>query len=360
VVTGSHNDSRWNALKFINAEGELLNPIQGEEVMDLYHLGEYTKASWDRLGREREIRNYFDPYLSDSLDQRDLDSIRKAQFTVVVDLGNGTGGRVIKKFLDKLGCRSILINEEGKGDFAHDPTPTPSNMLQLASLLRHLKADVGFALNTDVDSVGVVTENGTPLSEECTLPLVADHLLRGRGGVVVTNLSTSMMIEKVVEAHKGKLIRTKIGEGNVVHRANNENALIAGEGSGGVAYMPLAHAFDGFCTMAFILESMAQRNNTISQLRKKLPVFHMKKGAITAPSDRIYYALEEIRQLYHDEEVDLKDGVRVKWPEMWLHVRASNTEPVLRVFVEGEDLAKVSSLFSDTILRVNSVVHGKS
>jgi phosphomannomutase len=312
------------------------------------------------LGREVKVEDYVESYLADTVDHLDLEAIRKADFRVVVDLSNGTGGTVIEAFLDRLGCRSILINDGLSGDFAHDPTPRPKNMVQLSSLLKHLEADVGFALNTDVDSVGVVTEKGEPLSEECTLPLVADHLLRGRGGVVVTNLSTSMMIERVVEQHKGKLIRTKIGEGNVVFLAKNENALIAGEGSGGVAYMPLARAFDGFLSMAFILESMATQGMKVSQLREKLPVFHMRKGAINAPSDRIYYGLDETRRQYQHEEVDLTDGVRVQWPGMWLHVRASNTEPILRVFVEGEEKKKVDSLFSDTILRMNSVVHGKS
>lgn len=360
VVSGSHNDSDWNALKFINAEGALLNPIQGEEVLDLYHLGEYAKASWDKLGRETPITDFVETYLSDVVGKLDLDAIRKANFSVVVDLANGTAGTVIKEFLTLLGCRFILINEETKGDFAHNPEPKPANMLQLASLLKHLDAHVGFAVNTDVDRVGVVTEKGMALSEECTFPLVADHVLRGGDGVVVTNLCTSSMIEKVVNSRGGRLIRTKIGEGNVLFGAVNENALLAGEGSGGMAYMPLVRAYDGFLVMALILESMAKSGRSITELREKLPVFFMKKGVIPSSSNRVYYALEEFRRLFRREDVDLTDGIRVQWPNKWLHVRASNTEPILRVIAEGEVEEEVERLFTDAITRVNTVVHGKS
>ncbi|MFH2002379.1 MAG: hypothetical protein ABIK28_22090 [Planctomycetota bacterium] len=259
-----------------------------------------------------------------------------------------------------MGCKPIVINSETNGDFAHSPSPTPSNMRQLASLLAHVDADVGFAINSDADSVGIVTEKGVTLSEECTFPLVAAHVLRGAPSVTLTNLSTSMMIEKVVQERKGRLIRTKIGEGNVLFAAANENALLAGEGSGGVAYLPMVRAFDAFFTLTLLLERMALEERTVTELRAELPQFHMIKGVIPASSDRIYYALEDVRQRFRNEEVDLTDGVRVKWPGRWLHVRASNTEPVLRVFVEGDDEESVNRLFSEMIHRVNTVVHGKS
>lgn len=361
VVTGSHNDSRWNALKFINADGALLNPIQGEEVLDLYHLGEFTKAPWDRLGKERRLEGYVQPYLEDTVGKLDLEAIRKAAFRVVVDVGNGTAGTLMREYLEFLGCKPVLLNDKMKGIFAHDPSPKPANMHQIASLLEHIEADVGFIINTDADSVGVVTEKGEPLSEECTFPLVADHVL-GRNGeaVTITNLSTSMMIEKVVEARGGRLMRTKIGEGNVLFLAKNENALLAGEGSGGVAYLPIVQAFDAFLSMGLILESMAQTKSSMSELRAKLPKFYMKKGSIPVSADRVYYALEEIRQRYREEEVDLTDGVRVQRSGLWVHVRASNTEPILRVIAEGKGEGEVERLFTETMARVNTVVHGKS
>lgn len=360
VVTGSHNESPWNALKFINDEGALLNPIQGEEVLDLYHLGEFTKAEWNELGKETPIDDFVEPYLNDILGGLNLEAIRKANFCVAVDAGNGTAGIIMEKLLPFLGCKPIMINDERRGDFAHPPSPRPENMRQLASLLKHVSAEVGFAINSDADSVGIVTEKGESLSEECTFPLVADHLLNGNDGITLTNLSTSMMIEQVVARHGGRLIRTKIGEGNVLFAAVNENALLAGEGSGGVAYMPVVRAFDAFHSLARILEAMAVRGQPISALRADLPTFVMKKGVVPAPPDRIYNALEVIRDRYRGGEIDLTDGVRVQWPGQWLHVRASNTEPVIRVIAEGEDEDQVDRLFRNTMLSVKTVVHGKS
>ncbi len=360
VVTGSHNDASWNALKFINADGALFNPIEGEEMLDLYHLGEYTKAVWNEVGAEKPLETYHQEYLADTLAKLDVESIREADFKLIFDVANGTAGAFIHDFCRLLDCEYILINEETTGDFAHSPAPTPSNMYQLTSLLKNVDADAGFALNTDADRVGIVTENGTAKSEEYTFPLVANHILRKEPGTVVTNLSTSRMIEHVVKSHKSSLVRTKIGEGNIVFRAMNENAIVGGEGSGGVVYMPVSRSFDGFVTIALILEAMAQRAMKLSALCNELPRLHMRKGTIPCSPDRTYYALEEIRDLYRKDTLDLSDGVRVEKPDIWLHVRSSNTEPLLRVIVEGTGEAAVEDCFTDTMSRVNTIVHGKS
>jgi phosphomannomutase len=368
VVAGGQNDSDWNALKFINADGVPLNGIQAEELLDLYHLGEFSRAGWESLGRERLIGDFVEPFLDDILSRLDVDAIRRANFRVVVDLCNGTAGSVIGGFLSRLGCRPVLINEEPAGDFAHPPAPTRRNMRQLASLLKHIDADVGFAFNTDADHVGLVTEAGEALSEEYAFPLVADHVLSEGKALAVTNLSTSRMIEKVIAARDGRLIRTKIGEGNVIFTAVNEDAVLAGEGSGGVACLALSSAFDGFLTVALILEAMARSGCRISELRDRLPSFHREKGIVPAASGEVYHALEVLRTYYAGGEdpsglgeatLDLTDGVRLVWPLIWLHVRASNTEPVLRIIVEGEDQERVESLFSETMRRVNAVVQGK-
>jgi len=360
AVTGSHNAAGWNALKFIDEEGALLNSVRGEALLDLYHLGEHTKASWDRLGKRKEAAGYVDAYLADTVGRLSVAAIRAAKFRVAVDLVNGTAAVAIREFLGFLGCEPILINAEMDRDFAHDPAPNARNMRQLEALLGHIRADAGFAVNTDVDRVGIVTEKGVALSEESTFPLVADHVLAGGGAVAVTNLSTSMMVDRVAERHGARIVRTKIGEGNVIFRAINEDAVLAGEGSGGVALMPVSRAFDGFLTMALVLEAMAAGGRPISDLAGRLPAFLMKKGEIPCSPDRVYHVLEEFRGFYRCEEVDLTDGIRVTWPGHWIHVRASNTEPILRVIVEGEDPERVERDFADTLFRVNTVVHGKS
>lgn len=360
VVTGSHNDNQWNALKFIDADGALFNAIRGEEVLDLFHLGEFNKAGWDELGRETAITDFVRDYLNDTFGTLDLEAIRKENFKVIIDLGNGAGGVLIQDFCKLLNCEVILINDETTGEFIRKPAPSPANMVQLSCLLRNLTADIGFALNTDVDRVGIVTEAGQALSEEYTFCLVADHILKQNQGMVVTNYSTSMMIEHIVQQRGGTLIRTKIGEGNILFRAINENAMLGGEGSGGVAYLPINRAFDGFLTMAFILESMALNRKPISALIEDMPAFTMEKGQIACASDRVYNVLEELREQHLNDDVDLTDGLRVVWDDMWLHVRASNTEPLIRVIVEGKDAAKTKRFFSDTMAKVNTIVHGKA
>ncbi len=360
VVSGSHNDSAWNALKFINARGALFNPTEGEELLDLYHAAAFKKARWNELGRERTVTGFVERYLEDTIGRLDLASLRSCNFRVAVDAGNGTAGPVVRPLFELLGCKVVLINEELDGVFARGPAPSRENMKQLAALMRHIEADVGFAVNSDVDRVGIVTESGEALSEEYTFPLVAQHVLREPGQIVVSTFSTSRMIDAVAGGRKARVVRTKIGEGNVVARCLNENAVLGGEGSGGVAYLPVVRGFDGFVTMALLLEAMAQSGKTIGELSAQLPSYTMKKGVVPSPPDRVYYALEEVRRLYRGENVVLADGVLVSWPDRWLHVRASTTEPLLRVIVEGEDAQEVERLFEDTVSLVNAVVHGKS
>ena len=346
--------------QFINSRGALFNPTEGEELLDLYHAAAFKKVSWNRLGRERKLKDFLEDYIFSVVGALEVEAIRRCNFKVVLDAANGTAAKVVGPLFDFLGCKVILINEELDGDFAHPPAPSKENMKQLAAVVRNVKVDIGFAVNTDVDRVGIVTGKGTILSEEYTFPLVAAHVLKQQGEVVVTNFSTSRMIDHVAKERKARVIRTKIGEGNVVSRCIYENALLGGEGSGGVAYMPLVKGFDGFLTMALILEAMAHSGKTVEELVGLLPNYAMRKGVVSSPPEKVYHALEEVRRRYAEESPVLADGVLVSWADMWLHVRASSTEPLLRVIVEGENPQKVDRLFEDTLGLVNSTVYGKS
>jgi len=368
-ITGSHNDVRWNALKFIGPDGALFNAVSSEEIMDIYHAGEYTHVGWDKLQMWTRPPDLIDQYITHLCSALDVERIRARRFRVVVDFCNGTGLPVITRLLLALGCELIPLNEEPGDDFAHAPAPTTTNMRQLAALLRYLEADLGAAINIDGDRIGFVTAAGVPLSEEHTLPLVANYLLRQRGmhsdtpnslHGVVTNLSSSGMIDEVARAVAQPVIRTLIGEGHVIDRALMELALIAGEGSGGVAVLPTVTTFDGFLTLGIVLEAMAASGDSLQALVDRLPRFYMRKGTIACPPNLIYQVLDGFRTRYANEALDTTEGVRVTWEHAWMHIRASNTEPLLRIIVEANDAERADELYDEVMVHAHRIAFGNT
>lgn len=359
-ITGSHNDSRWNALKFIGADGALINAVTNEEVLDIYHAREFTHVGWNGLQRWTTAPEILDRYLAHLLSALDVERIRARGIRVVVDFCNGTGAAVAARLLDALGCTLIPLNEEPSGVFAHAPAPTVENMRQLAALLRHLEADLGAAMNIDGDRVGFVTADGQPLSEEYTFPLMADYILSRHPGPVVTNLSTSRMIDEVARTYGQPVIRTLIGEGFVVDRALAERAVVAGEGSAGVTVLPTMTAFDGFLVLGTILEAMAVTGESLAALADRLPPAYMRKGVLPLAPDQIYSVLEGFRELYADQPMDRSEGVRIEWPDAWMHVRASNTEPLLRVVVEASNSERAQSLFDEVMTSAHRLAAGNA
>src|SRR5437867_5343847 len=358
-VTASHNDARWNALKFIGREGMLLNPFQSEEVMDIYHLGEFRKCGWKQLGPiQRDAspsERYFD-FLVRNLDMR---SIRRSRFKVVCDCCAGAGGGIVREFLQRLGCTVIAINDEPDGDFPHSPEPTPRNMKGLASVVKSVGADVGFLVNTDVDRVAIVADGGEPLSEEYVFPLVADYLLENTTGCVVSTLSTSRMVEGAADRHGRNTVRSRIGEGYVVQRVVAEKAAVGGEGSGGVVVPKWMRWFDGYTTMGVLLERMARSKSTVSEFVARLPQYCMLKGSLPSPSERIYPIIDSFRRRYQAESPNLEDGVRVNWQDAWMHIRASNTEPLIRVIVEAETSSRAREIYERCIDQIRGLQSGR-
>jgi len=344
-ITASHNDARWNALKFIGRDGMLLNSFQSGQVMDIYHLGEFRKRPWDKLGQIRRDERAAQGYFEFLLDKLDAPRIRKAHLKVVTDCCAGAGGGLVRGFLERIGCTVVALNDEPDGDFPHSPEPNVRNMKGLASVVKSVGADAGFLVNTDVDRVGLVAGGGIPLSEECVLPILADYILDSTPGCVVSTLSTSRMVESAAARHGRKLIRARIGEGYVLQKVVTEKAAVGGEGSGGVVVPKWTRWFDGFASMGLVLECMARRKTTLAELAAGLPRYHMIKGSIPSSSERIYPLLEAFRKSYHSESPNLEDGVRVDWKDAWLHIRASNTEPLIRIIVEAENLARARELY---------------
>ena len=354
AVTASHNDSNWNALKFIKSDGTFLNFYEGEELLDIYHQGEFTKTAWDKLGKITKNSAAINLYVNRLCRYLDAGKIRRKKLTVVVDNCNGAGGEAAKMLMKKLGCRLIMINDEITGAFSHDPEPTQANMEQLSSIIKPVKADLGFMLDADVDRVAVCTEQGKPLNEEYTFALLADYILSKKPGTVVTNFSTSRMIDDITKKYGVKLIRTKIGQAYIIEQMMNEKGVISGEGSGSVAVGDFQYASDGFLAMGLILQMLAEKKKKISELSAALPKYYMVKKKITCSPDKIYSVIDRAKQHYKDKDVDLADGVKVEWEDSWVHIRASNTEPLIRVLAESTSKEKAEGLCNAAVDNIRS------
>lgn len=343
-ITGSHNDARWNALKFVGPDGSLLNTVKSEELLDIYHSAGFKNAAWQDIKPLVEDQSVSERYLEHLLSVLDADCIRRRGFRVAVDFCNGTCGSLTTRFLKSLGCTLLPVNEEPSGEFAHPPSPTPTNMRQLATLMKIFQADLGAAINVDGDRIGFVTSDGTALSEEYSLPLAAGIRLSRRAGTVTTGFSTSRMIDELAGRYGQQVIRTPVGESFVIDQGIAEGAVLAGEGCGGVTALPASLTFDGLLTLGLVLEQMAEKESTIAQLAGELPRFVMRKSEIPCPPNQVYRMLDRFREHYSSLHPDCTDGVYVKWQRDWLHVRASNTEPLLRIISEAESDERADEL----------------
>ncbi len=358
AVTGSHNDASWNALKFFGPDGALLNAAKNGELLDVYHGAAYDLATCDRLLPTETAPDLEDRYLDHLASALDADLIRDRGFRVAVDFNNGGCGRVASRFLERLRCTLLPVNAEPTGDFAHPPAPTAANMGHLATLARSFHADLGAALNVDGDRVGFVTADGDALSEEYSLPLAVTARLRRRPGPVVTSDSTSGMVEAVARAHGQRVVRGPVGESQIVDLGLAEGAVVAGEGSGGVAVLPLNVAYDGLLTLGLVLEEMATSGRTLAELAASLPGLVMRKRELACPPNLVYRVLDHFRSHHAGDDPDCADGVRLAWGDTWLHVRASGTEPLLRIIAESPDRVRAETLLEEATVFARKITSG--
>ena len=347
AITGSHNDAGWNALKFFGPDGALLNAAKNEELLDVYHGAAFELAAWDRLKPVEAAPDVSARYLEHLLSALDADAIRSRRFRLAVDFSNGACGVLASRFFESLGCTLLPVNADPTGAFAHPPAPTAANMRQVADSVRGFEADLGAALNVDGDRVGFVTADGTALSEEYSLPLVAAPRLRRRPGPVVTNLSTSGMVEALARAFGQRVIRGPVGEGQIVDLGLAEAAVLAGEGSGGIAVLPISVAFDGLLAIGLVLEEMATSGATLTELAGGFPALFMRKRELPCPPNLVYRVIERFRRHHAADNPDCTDGVRLLWEDAWLHVRASGTEPLLRIIAEASAPERADALVAD-------------
>jgi phosphomannomutase len=348
AISAGHNAAEWNALKFVSGQGLLLNSYQGEELLDVFHLGHFVGAPWNQLRPAREDRAAVRRHIERVLGLLDVDKIRSQRYRVAVDCCNGACCTFTPDFLQALGCEVITINDEPDQPFPHDPEPNPRNMSQLRALVKASGADIGFAHDADGERLALVTEDCQALSEEYTLAIVADQVLARSPGTVVCNVSTTLAIDEIAERHGSRCVRTRVGQAHVVGEMLNTGAVVGGEGSGGVIFPKLNHAHDSMATAGHILGFMAELGLPISALAGRVPAYHAVKRKIGCPPERVYSVLNRIREAVEEEpdgyEVDLTEGIRLLRPGEALHVRASITEPIIRVIAEARTEERAEEL----------------
>ncbi len=337
AITASHNPIQWNGLKFIGADGLFLSEKEIQELFRLAELKEYHYANWKELGEEQHYGRAIDDHLDAifQLPYIDLELIRRQRFRIALDCVNGAGGVIVPRLLEKLGCTVYGINLETSGVFAHTPEPVPQNLTHLAALVKEKKADLGIAVDPDVDRLALIGNDGNPLGEEYTLALAVKFILSKKLGPVVVNLSTSRVIEDIVQYYNCTLYRTKVGEVHVARKMRQVQAVIGGEGNGGVILPEVHLGRDAPVGIALILQLMAETGERIAELKQSLPQYYILKDKVSLQEVAPEKVLEYFARKYADEKLDFTDGLRIDRPDSWIHLRKSNTEPIIRIIVEA-------------------------
>ena len=334
-ITASHNPAPWNGLKMFGPDGAVLSAEQGEIVRACYEANDFPRARWDQIGTSRVPPDMLDEHMRVVLDQVSVARIATQQFRVFLDANAGSGGPIGSKLLADLGCAVVQCECEPTGRFAHEPEPTPAHLEHVAPWVKQSESAIGFVLDPDADRLALIDENGNCLSEETTLALAVKYRLRQECGPVVINMSTSRMVEDIARAAGCLCYRSAVGEANVVARMRECSAIIGGEGNGGVIDPRVGWVRDPFIGMALILSLMAEEGKTLSTLVSELPRYAMLKTKYAVPRNRLSDALDAIAHHWPDARINREDGLRLDGSDWWLHVRGSNTEPVVRVIAEA-------------------------
>lgn len=357
AITASHNPAEWNALKFIGADGLFLNSGQAREMLDIYHQGEYTKVTGAEMREIEEISGATDLHIRKILDVLGALPQRKKRLRVVLDACNGAGSLVGPKLLEALGAEVIPINVIPNGLFPRPAEPLAENLGDLCQAVKEHGADVGFAQDMDADRLAIVSEKGLAIGEDYTLVLATLHVLSKQLGPVVANLSSTSVLQEVTNRFSCPLFLTRIGEVNVTEEMQKENAVIGGEGNGGVIYPRINFARDSLAGMALILHLLAETGQTITELVNSFRSFSLIKEKLICPSSKISAVLRMLRNEYGDYPLDLRDGVKVKLSNGWFLVRGSNTEPIIRVTAEAEREEDARKIIAGVYSRVQECIN---
>ena len=348
ILTASHNPKQWNALKLLNSKGEFLNAQEGEEILHIAAANEFTFAEVDALGHithnDTYIQRHIDAVLS-LLPLATLEAIRKRKFKVAVDAVNSTGGIAIPLLLERLGAEVVPLYCEPNGQFPHNPEPLKEHLSDISAKVVEAKADLGVVVDPDVDRLALITEEGEMFGEEYTLVACADYYLSKKKGNVVSNLSSSRALRDIAEKHGVEYAAAAVGEVNVVTKMKEVNAVIGGEGNGGVIFPELHYGRDALVGVVLFLSLLVEKDTTVSALRRSYPAYFMSKNKIQLTTglnpDKVLHAMQE---KYAHEQITTIDGLKIDFPFSWVHLRKSNTEPIIRIYTEAKTQAEADAL----------------
>ncbi|MEA2710683.1 MAG: phosphomannomutase [Phycisphaerales bacterium] len=357
IATASHNPIQWNGLKYLNADAVALPPAEAGRLSQLFAEGrsEYVRVEQNIAPTKNSETHAL--HVKRVLDRLDVNGISTKRFKVVLDSVNGAGCVATATLLNKLGCQLVHLNATPDGQFPHEPEPTEKNLTQLAAEVKRQKASVGFAQDPDADRLAIVDENGVYIGEEYSLALCAAYIMgKKEGCVAVTNLSTSRMIDDIAAKCGGKVVRTAVGEANVVQAMLRENSIIGGEGNGGVIDPRIVPGRDSLVGMGYVLSLMASTGKTISQLVAEMPRYEIVKTKFECRREDANRAVEALKKEFAHENVDTQDGIRIDWKNAWVHARPSNTEPIMRIIAEAPDRATADEKIASVQRVVDAVL----
>ncbi len=347
IITASHNPKQWNALKLLNEKGEFLNGADGEEILQIAESDDYMFAAVDDLGTYTKEKGYIAKHIDAVLKLAlvDVEAVKAANFRVVVDAVNSTGGIAIPALLERLGVACVKLYCEPNGQFPHNPEPLKEHLTDISELVIKEKADLGIVVDPDVDRLALVNEDGSMFGEEYTLVACADYVLSQTKGNTVSNLSSSRALRDVTEKHGGVYKASAVGEVNVVQLMKDIDAVIGGEGNGGIIYPASHYGRDSLVGVALFLTHLAKKGITCKELRDSYPSYFMSKNKIQlTPELNVDAILEAMTEKYKDEDISTIDGVKIDFPTEWVHLRKSNTEPIIRIYTESTSQDKADAL----------------
>ena len=347
IITASHNPRQWNALKLLNSHGEFLTKDDGNEVLDIAEREDFEYAEVDHLGKIINDSSFDDRHIESVLNLNlvDAEAIRKAGFKVCVDSINSVGGVILPKLLDRLGVEYKFLNADPTGDFAHNPEPLEKNLSGIMDEMRSGAYNLGIVVDPDVDRLAFICEDGRMFGEEYTLVSVADYVLSHTPGNTVSNLSSTRALRDVTQQHGGTYTAAAVGEVNVTTKMKEVGAVIGGEGNGGVIYPESHYGRDALVGIALFLSSLAHKGCKVSELRATFPEYFIAKNRIDlTPSTDVDAILVKVKEMYSNEQVNDIDGVKIDFPDKWVHLRKSNTEPIIRVYSEASTMEAADAL----------------
>ena len=359
IITASHNPRHWNALKLLNSKGEFLTAADGAEVLEIADNEDFEYADVDHLGKYIEDLTWDERHVDAvlALSLVDAEAIKNAHFKVAVDSINSVGGIILPKLLDRLGVEYTFLNGEANGDFAHNPEPLEKNLTGIMDLVKGGGYDMGIVVDPDVDRLAFICEDGKMFGEEYTLVSVADYVLSHTPGNTVSNLSSTRALRDVTQRHGGVYTASAVGEVNVTTKMKEVGAVIGGEGNGGVIYPESHYGRDALVGIALFLSSLAQKKMTVSQLRATFPDYYIAKNRIDLqPDTDIDAILAKVKEMYKNEQINDIDGVKIDFPDKWVHLRKSNTEPIIRVYSEASSMEEADELGKKIMSVVNEMI----